>query len=96
VSVVRQVAGLLNATYATERYAQFANRLRGARTAAGGTIPSGVPPGVSVEESNKLHQAPHQEQHGTSHYVIVDQWGNIASVTTTVEESLGCKVVCVL
>lgn len=29
------------------------------------------------------------EEHGTSHYQIIDQWGNIASVTTSVEAAFG-------
>ena len=34
-----------------------------------------------------------QEEHGTSHFFVVDQWNNIATITTTIEGAWGSCVV---
>ncbi|MDQ0466661.1 gamma-glutamyltranspeptidase/glutathione hydrolase [Caulobacter ginsengisoli] len=44
----------------------------------------GSPPGAGVRGPDKT-----VEPGGTSHYIIVDQWGNVVSITTTVESVFG-------
>jgi gamma-glutamyltranspeptidase/glutathione hydrolase len=45
----------------------------------------GTPQGMAVE----LGRAAPVEEHGTTHFVAVDRWGNVASTTSTVEGGFG-------
>ena len=67
---------LLNKPYLTSR-SMLINTTRSIGTASPGDLGS-VPLGVSAIE-----------EHGTTHLVIVDQYGNVVSMTTTVESSFG-------
>ena len=33
--------------------------------------------------------APQPAEHGTSHFVAIDRWGNVASLTSTIESAFG-------
>jgi len=71
------VDGLLDPAYVAERA-----KLIGPSPAA--TVAPGKPKGVGVRAPDRT-----QEVHGTTHLVIVDQWGNVVSMTTTVESIFG-------
>ncbi|HYE42042.1 MAG TPA: gamma-glutamyltransferase, partial [Caulobacteraceae bacterium] len=72
------VEGLLSPAYVARRAA-----LIGPRFAA--TVEAGTPPGASarIAADRTLEPA------GTSHFVVVDRWGNAVSMTTTVESIFG-------
>jgi len=71
------VAGLLDPAYVAGR----------AALAPGvtGPVDPGTPPGAPAERAQDLTHEPA----GTSHFVIVDQWGDAVSMTTTVESLFG-------
>jgi gamma-glutamyltranspeptidase/glutathione hydrolase len=71
------VAGLLDEAYVAERAAL-------APTVTGPVGP-GTPPGAPAERAPDRTREPA----GTSHFVIVDQWGDAVSMTTTVESLFG-------
>jgi gamma-glutamyltranspeptidase/glutathione hydrolase len=71
------VEGLLDPAYLAERA-----RLIGPMPAA--TVAPGQPKGAGVRAPDRT-----QEVAGTTHLVIVDQWGNVVSMTTTVESTFG-------
>lgn len=70
------VEGLLDEAYVASR-AQMAPFLTGAAQ-------PGTPPGSELTASDHT-----QEPAGTSHFVVVDRWGNAVSMTTTVESVFG-------
>lgn len=73
------VAGLTDPAYLATRSALISDK---------GTLPSvaaGTPPGVQVA----FAPARPQEEHGTTHFVAVDRWGNAASYTSTIESPFG-------
>jgi gamma-glutamyltranspeptidase / glutathione hydrolase len=70
------VAGLLDPAYVAERAALVPGLT--------GVAEAGVPPGVAVSGTDST-----TEPAGTSHFFIVDQWGNAVSMTTTVESVFG-------
>ena len=72
------VEGLLSPAYVARRAA-----LIGPRFAA--TVEAGTPPGAParIAADRTLEPA------GTSHFVVVDRWGNAVSMTTTVESIFG-------
>jgi gamma-glutamyltranspeptidase/glutathione hydrolase len=70
--------GLLDPAYLTERA-----RLIGPSAQAGPIAP-GKPAGAGVRAPDRT-----LEPAGTSHLVIVDRWGNVVSMTTTVESVFG-------
>lgn len=71
------VAGLLDPAYVAQRA-----RLIGERA---GTAPeAGTPAGAPVAANDNS-----REPTGTSHFVIGDRWGNVVSMTTTVESIFG-------
>ncbi|MEO5613248.1 MAG: gamma-glutamyltransferase [Sphingomicrobium sp.] len=72
------VAGLIDPTYLAGRSALIAVD----RTITSAT--AGVPTGAPVVAVSRL--AP---EHGTSHFVAVDRWGNVASETSTIESAFG-------
>lgn len=71
------VAGLLDPSYVAERAALIPTGT--------GPVGPGTPPGAPAERAPDTTQEPA----GTSHFVIVDQWGNAVSMTTTVESLFG-------
>jgi len=71
------VDGLLHPAYLAERA-----RLIGPSPAA--TVAPGKPKGAGVRAPDAT-----KEVSGTTHLVIVDQWGNVVSMTTTVESTFG-------
>lgn len=71
------VEGLLDPAYVAERA-----KLIGPMAAA--TVAPGNPRGAGVRAPDRT-----QEVHGTTHLVIVDSWGNVVSMTTTVESIFG-------
>ncbi len=71
------VDGLLDPAYVDRRRALIGKR-------AGAAPPYGQPPGAAVRGRDRT-----DEPAGTSHFVVVDQWGNAASVTTTIESFFG-------
>ena len=71
------VAGLLDPGYVAGRAALAPGVM--------GPVEAGTPPGAPAERApDSTH-----EPAGTSHFVIVDQWGDAVSMTTTVESLFG-------
>ncbi len=56
------------------------------------TMPS-VSAGTPPQAVARLAPAPAQEEHGTSHFVIVDRKGNAASYTSTIESAFGSGLI---
>jgi len=71
------VEGLLDPAYVASRAALIGDR-------AGPQPEAGNPPGAPVRARDRT-----LEPAGTTHFVIVDRWGNVASMTTTVESVFG-------
>jgi gamma-glutamyltranspeptidase/glutathione hydrolase len=71
------VKGLLNDGYVAGRAKLIGERAGPAPTA-------GLPPGAAKRGTDRT-----PEPGGTSHMVIVDQWGDVVSMTTTVESIFG-------
>lgn len=71
------VAGLLDADYVAMRAALVPT--------VTGPVGPGTPPGAPSERAPDATREPA----GTSHFVIVDQWGDAVSMTTTVESLFG-------
>ena len=71
------VDGLLDPAYVASRAALIGDR-------AGPAPRHGNPPGAGVFAPDRT-----LEPAGTSHFVIVDRWGNVVSMTTTVESTFG-------
>jgi len=71
------VSGMLDPAYVATRAALIGDR-------AGPAPQPGLPPGVEARGADATDEA-----HGTSHFVIVDRWGNAVSMTTTVESLFG-------
>lgn len=73
------VAGLTDAGYLAKRSALISE------TTTLGTVQPGTPPGANLA----FARAEPQEEHGTTHFVAVDRWGNAASYTSTIEGPFG-------
>lgn len=71
------VAGLLDPAYVASRAALVPT--------VTGPVGAGTPPGAPAERAPDRTREPA----GTSHFVIVDQWGDAVSMTTTVESLFG-------
>lgn len=71
------VAGLLDPTYVAARAALVPT--------VTGPVEAGTPPGAPAERAPDATREPA----GTSHFVIVDRWGDAVSMTTTVESLFG-------
>jgi len=71
------VKGLLDAGYLKGRAALIGDR-------AGPAPAAGTPPEAMAMAPDATH-----ESEGTSHFVVVDRWGNVVSMTTTVESLFG-------
>lgn len=76
------VAGLIDPTYLAGRSKLISD------TATMPAALPGTPPGAKLA----FARAPLQEEHGTTHFVAVDRWGDAASYTSTVESSFGSGV----
>lgn len=72
------IAGLLNPTYVAER-------ARGLGDRAGPAPEAGLPPGAITAPAPDRTREPA----GTSHFVVADRYGNVVSMTTTVESIFG-------
>lgn len=70
------VAGLLDPAYVAARAALVPT--------VNGPVGAGTPPGSSHAALDTT-----REPAGTSHFVVVDRWGNAVSMTTTVESGFG-------
>lgn len=77
------VAGLLSAPYLRERAALVS------ADSAMTQVQAGVPPEVTVWNHAA---APAQDVLSTSHFSIVDGWGNAVSMTTTVQSAFGSQL----
>ena len=73
------VAGLMDADYLSERSALLSATERMA------TVTAGTPAGVGAEMA--LGAGP--EERGTSHFVVVDRWGDAVTYTSTIEGVFG-------
>ncbi|MDF2182592.1 gamma-glutamyltransferase [Neptuniibacter sp. CAU 1671] len=73
------VAGLLNTDYLKQRAALMNPNFDD------GTAQAGQPPGTSPDWQDSLSP----EQPSTSHFVVVDQWGNAMSMTSSIEMAFG-------
>ncbi|MGY0559068.1 gamma-glutamyltransferase family protein [Lysobacter sp. A421] len=71
------VDGLLDPAYVDQRRGLIGNT-------AGPAPQHGQPPGAGARGPDRT-----DEPGGTSHFVVIDQWGNAASVTTTIESFFG-------
>ncbi|MBB3859931.1 gamma-glutamyltranspeptidase/glutathione hydrolase [Novosphingobium hassiacum] len=76
------VTGLIDAAYLAARSKLISD------SATMPTALPGTPPGATLA----FAQAPQQEEHGTTHFVAVDSWGDAASYTSTVESAFGSGV----
>lgn len=72
------VKGMLSPAYIASRAALIGPRAAGAATAG---TPPGAPARIGVDRT--------REPAGTSHFVVVDRWGDVVSMTTTVESIFG-------
>ncbi len=72
------VAGMLDAAYDGGRAALIGDH------AAPGGFPAGAPAGAEPRGRDAT-----AEPGGTTHFVVVDRWGNVVSMTTTVESIYG-------
>lgn len=70
------VAGLLDPAYVARRAALVPT--------VNGPVEAGTPPGSTHAARDTT-----REPAGTSHFVVVDRWGNAVSMTTTVESGFG-------
>jgi gamma-glutamyltranspeptidase/glutathione hydrolase len=73
------VAGLVDPAYLAGRSALIA------ADRALAAAPAGVPPGATVTVCPRAAQP----ESGTSHFVAVDRWGEVASLTSTIESAFG-------
>ncbi|WP_309661103.1 gamma-glutamyltransferase, partial [Sphingomonas sp.] len=73
------VTGLIDPGYLDQRSALIAVD----RTLA--AADAGVPPGATIAACPRITQP----ERGTSHFVAVDRWGNVASETSTIESAFG-------
>ena len=72
------VEGLIDPDYLARRSALISPNVTMASVTAG--LPVGAP---------ALASAPHLVEHGTSHFVATDRFGNVASLTSTIESIFG-------
>jgi len=55
-----------------------------------GTAPAGAPPGIGVCGDHAPQKTP--QRHGTSHLSVVDDNGEVVSMTTTIESGFGAQI----
>lgn len=73
------VAGLTDPAYLAARSALISE------STSLGIVSPGTPPGARLA----FAKADPQEENGTTHFVAVDRWGNVASYTSTIEGPFG-------
>ena len=77
-----ELQGLTSKRYAAERRASLSRPLMAA--------PIPVPPGVPAGNWSSVYaKSPEWGHRGTTHVSITDRWGNVVSMTTTIEENMG-------
>ncbi len=76
------VTGLVDAAYLASRSELISD------SATMPTALPGTPPGATLA----FARAAQQEEHGTTHFVAVDRWGDAASYTSTIESAFGSGV----
>lgn len=76
------VTGLIDPAYLANR-----SKLISETSTLSAALP-GTPPGAKLAFAS----APDQQEHGTTHFVAVDRWGDAASYTSTIESSFGSGV----
>jgi gamma-glutamyltranspeptidase/glutathione hydrolase len=83
--------GLLDPTYVASRSALIDLNSRMATPAAGNPLPYDV---AGLETKVKLAVIPSEEEKGiyTTHFAVVDKWGNVVSWTTTIEQTWGTGI----
>ena len=83
--------GLLDSTYLAARARMIKLGSRMATPAAGDPLPYDTP---TMPKNIKLDVIPSEPEKGihTTHFSIVDQWGNIVSYTTTIENTWGTGI----
>jgi len=90
-------SSLLSKSYAKSRVSSLMSPLRSARSAfSDGVIPAGSPNTSTPLSTSFLElfaQSPTLPKRGTTHLVVADQYGNMVSMTTTIEENFGSGVV---
>lgn len=77
------VTGLIDPAYLASRSKLISD------SATMPTALPGTPPGAKLA----FARAPMQDEHGTTHFVTVDRWGDAASYTSTIESAFGSGVV---
>ena len=79
--------GLLNAGYLTPRAALIHPDSRMSTPQAGDPLPWDETTAVKARPSRTQQESPH-----TTHFSIVDRWGNVVSATTTIEYTWGSGI----
>jgi gamma-glutamyltranspeptidase/glutathione hydrolase len=83
--------GLLSPDYLAERSALIDPHKRIAPTFAGDPRDFNAQDGSPAAEAEPMPELPDTGGH-TSHFTVVDRWGNVVSVTTTLGDGLGCTI----
>jgi gamma-glutamyltranspeptidase/glutathione hydrolase len=83
--------GLLDPTYVASRAAMINLNTRMTTPAAGNPLPFDV---AGVAKKTRIAAIPFEEEKGiyTTHFSIVDKWGNVVSYTTTIEQTWGSGI----
>ena len=83
--------GLLDPTYVASRAALINLNTRMATPAAGNPLPFDV---AGMGKKINIAAIPFEEEKGihTTHFSIVDRWGNVVSYTTTIEQTWGSGI----
>jgi gamma-glutamyltranspeptidase / glutathione hydrolase len=83
--------GLLDPMYVASRAAMINLNSRMATPAAGNPLPFDV---AGVDKKTRIAAIPFEEEKGiyTTHFSIVDKWGNVVSYTTTIEQTWGSGI----
>uniref|UniRef100_A0A7S0EHN0 Gamma-glutamyltransferase n=1 Tax=Hanusia phi TaxID=3032 RepID=A0A7S0EHN0_9CRYP len=77
--------GLLSKDYANARRDRFSSLFKIAQ------VP--LPPGNFSSIADDTWLADYKDKVGTTHLSVIDRWGNMVSMTTTIEENLGTGIV---
>ena len=83
--------GLLDPTYVASRSALINLNSRMATPAAGNPLPFDI---AALAKKTRIAAIPFEEEKGiyTTHFSIVDKWGNVVSYTTTIEQTWGSGI----
>ena len=83
------LAGLLDEGYLKERVADIDPK-HATKTSS---IGPGQPPGASAADNGAGSSAPSHESNDTTHFSVIDRWGNAVSNTYTLNRGFGSKAV---